>query len=216
MKGGKVMLSFLQSLLGNKQQQQGPFPNGRYPQQRFSGQRRPPQNYGRTPNRWQNGPGARGNMMPPRGNLPGPPQTGNSGGFLSKLFGSGTGNTDMVGMLNNVQSVLKTAESVAPMIQQYGPMVKNLPAMLQMLKEFQNMDENEVDSEAIDTDESELDLDKESEDVKKSTKKTKKSTGKRQEHVPMIEDQEFIESENQMEFGSEPLKTKESKPKLYF
>ncbi|MGM7702023.1 VrrA/YqfQ family protein [Pseudalkalibacillus sp. Hm43] len=91
-----------------------------------------------------------GQMMPFRGGgLP----AGRSLGFLSRFLspnpGAGSG-LNLIGMVENVQKVMKMADTVKPLVQQYGPMVKNLPSMLQLLKEYQNYS-SDSDSEEEDS-----------------------------------------------------------------
>ncbi|MCF6408509.1 YqfQ family protein [Pseudalkalibacillus salsuginis] len=76
-----------------------------------------------------------GQMMPFRGGFP----AARSAGFLTRFLSPNpSGGLNLVGMVENVQKVMKMADTVRPLIQQYGPMVKNIPSMLELLKEYKN------------------------------------------------------------------------------
>ncbi len=119
-----------------------------------------------------------GQMMPYRGGgLP----AGRTLGFLSRFLspnpGAGSG-LNLIGMVENVQKVMKMADTVKPLVQQYGPMVKNLPSMLQLLKEYQNYS-SESDSEEEDSSTEEKEEQPVQKKKRRSTTGTKPVKGKK-------------------------------------
>ncbi|MCF6137945.1 YqfQ family protein [Pseudalkalibacillus berkeleyi] len=91
-----------------------------------------------------------GQMMPFRGGFPAARSAGFLSRFLSPNPGAG-GGLNLIGMVENVQKVMKMADTVRPMIQQYGPMIKNFPSMLQLLKEYQNYSSDSSSDEESET-----------------------------------------------------------------
>lgn len=115
-----------------------------------------------------------GQMMPFRGGFPAARSAGFLSRFLSPNPGAG-GGLNLIGMVENVQKVMKMADTVKPLVQQYGPMVKNLPSMLQLLKEYQSYSS---DSDSDDGDSAATDDTKPEQKKKSSTPSSKKSSGK--------------------------------------
>ncbi|WP_257346003.1 YqfQ family protein [Pseudalkalibacillus decolorationis] len=138
--------------------------------------------------------------MPPYGGGFGPKPMG----LLARLFTpSSGGSVNLLGMVENVQKVMKMADTVKPLVQQYGPMVKNLPSMLQLLKEYQNYSSDE------DT--------KEPEKTVKKTKKTSKTPVQKAKPAPKkpvkkVEEVQFKKVEDVQSITTDH---RQSIPKLY-
>ncbi|WP_163537606.1 VrrA/YqfQ family protein [Gracilibacillus sp. YIM 98692] len=65
----------------------------------------------------------------------------------SSNIASGSGGSNIMGALNNVQQVLRVAQSATPLIKEYGPMIKNAPKLMSMMKALNEMDDDEEQDE---------------------------------------------------------------------
>lgn len=123
-----------------------------------------------------------------------------SGGLLSRLIGGGSrGETGMRGfeglarggnigssfsqsgglmnILNQTQSVLKSASQLQPLIEQYGPLVRNFPAMWKLYKGLKDSVNEDSDSNDKENDnQTSSSKDNKSQKKSKSSKKGKSSS----------------------------------------
>ncbi|GAA0341274.1 hypothetical protein GCM10008967_34560 [Bacillus carboniphilus] len=105
-----------------------------------------------------------------------------SGAGLSSLSQPG----GLMNILNQTQSVLKTASQIGPMVQQYGPLVRNLPAMWKLYRGLKSAsteeDANETQADDKETKDESIDfesLDFESLEVSEPSIQEKKKKPKR-------------------------------------
>lgn len=123
-----------------------------------------------------------------------------SGAGLSSLSQPG----GLMNILNQTQSVLKTASQIGPMVQQYGPLVRNLPAMWRLYRGLKNAssDDDKHENQADDQETKDESIDIESLDFEslevsepsiqerkrkpKSSNKSKKKLGSKGNSLPKL------------------------------
>lgn len=129
------------------------------------------------------------------------------GGILKTL----TNPDALNGLLNNTQTVIKTAQQLGPVIQQYGPLVRNLPSLWKLYKglkdvtsDNENSDSNESENSAHESTMMESSDDQEFIEINPIVDKNTVRTSKNRKKPDPIE-----------EIDSSFLKNKRSVPKMY-
>jgi hypothetical protein len=130
------------------------------------------------------------------------------GGILKTL----TNPDALNGLLNNTQTVIKTAQQLGPVIQQYGPLVRNLPSLWRLYKglndvtnENEHSESNENESSVSESTQMESSEDQEFTKINPIINKNSIRTSKKRKKTEPIED----------ELNSSFLKNKRSVPKMY-
>jgi hypothetical protein len=77
-----------------------------------------------------------------------PSGTGGAGGLLQSL----TNPDALNGLLNNTQTVLKTAQQLGPVFQQYGPLVRNLPSLWKLYRGLKDASNENEENESTEND----------------------------------------------------------------
>lgn len=108
------------------------------------------------------------------------------GGFLKTL----TNPDALNGLLNNTQTVIKTAQQLGPVFQQYGPLVRNIPSLWKLYKGLKDGTDENDHSETTENENS----------VSESTQ------------IESNEDQEFIEINPIVDKNSVRTSKKRKKP----
>jgi hypothetical protein len=129
------------------------------------------------------------------------------GGILKTL----TNPDALNGLLNNTQTVIKTAQQLGPVIQQYGPLVRNLPSLWKLYKglkdvtnENDHSESNENESSVNESTQMESSEDQEFIEINPIVDKNSVRTSKKRKKPEPIE-----------ELDSSFLKNKRSVPKMY-
>lgn len=129
------------------------------------------------------------------------------GGILSTL----TNPDALNGLLNNTQTVIKTAQQLGPVIQQYGPLVRNLPSLWKLYKGLKDVSSENENSETTEN----------GSNVSESTQMESSEDQVFNEINPIIDKNSVRTSKKRMktdpieEIDSSFLKNRRSVPKMY-